>query len=199
MNTKTPPKPKWPAAEAIKVGKSIRDILSPFCEKIVIAGSLRRERSHVSDIELLFIPKLAPDPSSMMGALFGQGDAQMQDLAEIAINRLVQDGVLAKRPNANGSPVWGPLNKLAVHVESGIPIDFFTTTQEKWWVSLVIRTGGKRTNLALTMGANKIGLRLNAYGTGFTRMSDGEKIACNSEAEVFHIAGVRYTDPKYRK
>lgn len=195
MSTKT----KFPHAEAAKIAREMFERLNPFCERLKVAGSLRRERLYVSDIELLFVPKFAPDPSSMMGALFGTGEAQMNDLTQIAINRLEQDGVIRKRPNINGGTSWGPQNKLAVHVASGIPIDFFSTTPENWWVSLVIRTGGKRTNLMLTMAANRRGLRLNAYGSGFTKLASGDKIPCTSEEQVFQLAGVPFKQPRFRQ
>jgi DNA polymerase/3'-5' exonuclease PolX len=191
-------KPKVPYDKAVAVAKELRAILSPFCEQCKIVGSLRRGRKFVGDIELLFIPKLAPDPSTFFGALMGTASADMIDMAETTINRLVKDGVLAKRPNVNGSLCWGKQNKLAVHTASGIPVDFFATTQANWFVSLVIRTGGKRTNLALTMGANRRGLTLHAYGSGFGRLSDGEHIPARSEQEVFQIAGVPFVEPALR-
>lgn len=185
--------------KAEEVAIEICDKLSPFCERISIAGSLRRQKSFVGDIELLFIPKFAPDPSSLMGALFGTGQAEMIDMADTVLNRLRLDGVLRGRPNVNGSTVWGKQNKLAIHTASGIPVDFFSTTTENWWVALVIRTGGKVTNLKLTTSANRRGLTLNAYGSGFTNLRTREKIPCRSEQEVFRIAGVPYAPPERRE
>lgn len=193
------PRTKFLLDEARVVAKELYDRLLPFCERCKVVGSVRRKRSYVSDVELLFIPKRTPDPSSFMGALLGESsEIDMIDMADLTINRLVKDGVLAKRHNEKGSPCWGPLNKLAIHTASGMPVDFFATTAENWPVSLVIRTGGKRTNLQLTMGANKLGLTLNAYGSGFTRLKDGVKIPCHSEEDVFRLAGVPFKEPRYR-
>lgn len=189
---------KFRREEALQVARDIHDRLKPFCEKCVVAGSLRRLRPEVGDIEFLFIPKMAPDPSTFFGALMGE-KPEMIDMAETVINRLEKDGFLKKRANVNGSFAWGPKNKLAVHVASGIPVDFFATTAENWFVALVVRTGGKRTNLALTMGANKRGLTLHAYGDGFTRLRDGAHFSCKSESEVFALAGVPFVDPQFRK
>jgi hypothetical protein len=52
------------------------------------------------------------------------------------------------------------------------------TTRENWFVSLVIRTGSKDTNLLLTTGAQKLGRKLNAYGCGVTG-PDGTIIAAD--------------------
>ena len=41
---------------------------------------------------------------------------------------------LAKRPNVNGVFAWGEKNKLGQHVETGIPVDFFTAARETWFI-----------------------------------------------------------------
>lgn len=191
-------KPKIPRKDALEVAQAIYDRLSPFCERCKVVGSLRRGKRFVGDIEILFIPKMAPDTSTFFNALLGEGEAKLISMAETAINRLEKDGFLKKRLSETGVAAWGNFNKLAIHCESGIPVDLFSTTAERWWVSLVIRTGGKKTNLMLTMGANKKGLRLNAYGEGFTNLRTGEKIPCTSEEQVFDIAGVPFRRPEFR-
>lgn len=193
------PRPKFPRKEALEVAKELYDRIAPFCEKCKVVGSLRRGKRFVGDIEILYIPKYAPDPESFFNALLGDTAADMISMADTAINRLEQDGFLKKRTSVTGITAWGPQNKLAIHVKSGIPVDFFATTHECWWNALVIRTGGKVTNLKLTMGANKRGLRLHAYGAGFTRLATGEKINTGSEQEVFSIAGVPYARPEFRQ
>lgn len=189
-------KPKFEREAALKVAQEIYDMLSPFCERCKVAGSLRRGKRFVSDIEFLFIPKRVPDPEMLFNSMLAASD--MISLADNLLNRLERDGVLKRRVGENGSTAWGPQNKLAVHVESGIPVDFFSTTEERWPVSLVIRTGGKQTNLMLTMGANKKGLKLNAYGEGFTNLNTGERIPCLTEEDVFRIAGVPFRRPEFR-
>lgn len=191
-------KPKFPREDALKVAKAIYDRLSPFCERCKVVGSLRRGKRFVHDIEILYVPKMAPDPESFFNALFGDKAADMVSLADNLIDQLEQDGYLKKRPSMTGVTAWGKCNKLAIHAQSGIPVDFFATTPECWWNALVIRTGGKMTNLKLTMSANRKGLRLHAYGDGFTKLTTGEKIATSSEQEVFSIAGVPYARPEFR-
>jgi DNA polymerase (family 10) len=183
-------KTKWPRAVALAVAAELGDILTPFCERLEIAGSLRRGKPTVGDIELLFIPK----SESRADGLF---DTTQVNLADEVINRLLSSGVLAKRPNVNGSFAWGEKNKLAIHGPSGIPVDLFATTAANWWVSLVVRTGSKETNLELTTGAQRFGRRLNAYGSGVT-MPDGSNVAAKSEQEVFHLCGCKYREPKHR-
>lgn len=48
---------KRPYSEMIIVAEKIKDMLSPHCERIEIAGSIRRKSPMCSDIEIVAIPK----------------------------------------------------------------------------------------------------------------------------------------------
>lgn len=181
---------KFDSEDAVPVAKELIEMLRPFTEKIEIAGSLRRCRDRVSDIEILYIPRYELRQSDM----FAQ---EPVDLAGEFLGKLLRDQVLIKRPNVNGAFTWGPKNKLTVHVESGIPVDFFSSTRENWWVSLVVRTGSKETNLKLTTGAQKRGASLMAYGCG-VKWSDGTITTATSEEHVFDLCGVEYKYPNER-
>lgn len=183
-------KKKFPHAEALKVAWELQAILAPACQRIAIAGSLRRLKPMVSDIELLFVPRMSERPDGLF-------DMRIVDVCSEVVEKLLTDGIFTKRPNVNGHLTWGERNKLAVHVASGIPVDLFGTSEANWWVSLVIRTGSKETNLALTTGANKQGASLMAYGSG-VKWSDGTVTNATSERHVFEMCGVPYKEPKDR-
>ena len=183
-------KPKWDSDEAVPVARELIELLKPYCERIEIAGSLRRQKERVGDIELLFIPRFEDRQEDMF-------TTAPVNLADEKIGQLLRDGVLNKRPSVTGVYTWGSENKLALHVVSGIPVDLFSTDSERWWVALVIRTGSKETNISLTTGAQKRGARLNAYGSGVT-WSDGTQTRAESERHVFELCGVEYNEPNER-
>jgi len=183
-------KQKFDAEEAVPVALALLESLKPFCERIEIAGSLRRCKDQVGDIELLLIPKLESRQVDMF-------TSEPMDLAHEKLGLMLAHGELQKRPSVTGAFTWGPKNKLAIHTASGIPVDFFSTTLANWWVSLVVRTGSKETNLKLTMGAQARGARLNAYGSGVT-WSDGTVTEATSEQHVFEMCGVPYQEPNSR-
>lgn len=183
-------KNKFSHADALAVAEELQAILAPACHRIAIAGSLRRLKPEVGDIELLFIPRLSQRPDGLFFSRF-------VDVCSELTENLVAQGILAKRPNVNGSFTWGERNKLAVHIPSGIPVDLFGTSDANWWVSLVIRTGSKETNLALTTGANKKGASLMAYGSG-VKWSDDTVTQATSEQHVFEMCGVPYKEPQDR-
>jgi DNA polymerase (family X) len=182
---------KWPRADALRAATGIIERLTPACERIAIAGSLRRGKAEVGDIEVLFVPRTATRPDGLF-------DQRTVSVADEVIEGLLSAGYFTKRPNKDGVFTWGPANKLAIHAASGIPVDLFSCPAPNWWVSLVIRTGCKATNLRLTTGANRLNRTLNAYGFGVTDRSTGETTAATSERQVFELCGVPYLDPDRR-
>ncbi|MEI8288634.1 MAG: hypothetical protein WCH99_04125 [Verrucomicrobiota bacterium] len=186
-------KPKFPHAQAMKVAVELVNTLRPYVKEITIAGSLRRGKHFVGDIEILYVPMLTKQKVGLF-----ESDMQSVNVTDAyLINPMLRSGVIEKRPNRLGHFAWGVNNKLARHVASNIPVDFFGTTMENWFVSLVIRTGSKETNLSLTMGAQKLGRTLNAYGCGVTE-SDGTITPATSEEHVFQLCGVPYKEPQAR-
>jgi DNA polymerase (family X) len=116
-------------------------------------------------------------------------------LADELLDLWLADGTLRKRPNINGSVTWGEYNKLAVH-RSGIPVDLFATTADRWFVTLVMRTGPSESNVALAAAAKRRGMQFHAYGMLEGR--DGQSIITQSEQEVFERCGMPYREPEQR-
>ncbi|MBA7691503.1 hypothetical protein ES703_100048 [subsurface metagenome] len=163
--------------KARAIAEQLKELLKSSCERIEIAGSIRRRKPQVGDIELLCIPKY---------------DGGVDQL-DRELGAMLFLGIVGLRLNKRGIKAYGPKNKLMVHVESGIGIDIFSTTEECWWVSLVVRTGGKATNQRIATEAIKRGLRWHAYGRGFT--SPQGEIICQSERQVFETVGLLYREP----
>lgn len=168
--------------KAKAIADELVELLKPACERIVIAGSIRRRRPDVGDIELLCIPKLE----------------EGIDLLDRELGWLMLNGVFDHRRDKRGRIIYGPKNKLLFHKPSGIGVDIFSTTEECWPVALVVRTGGKNTNMEIASRAIERGMRFHAYGRGFTR-ADGSELVCHSEQDVFRAVGLRYLEPWERR
>ena len=183
---------RWHIDEANSVAARVQQQIEHYCERIEVVGSVRRGKREVGDVELLFIPKFDNRQIDMFVT-------RPIDTAHERIIALANTGFLAKRLNKEGHIAgWGTKNKLAVFVENGMPVDLFSTTADDWWVSLVIRTGGKYSNLRLTTGANILNRTLNAYGCGVTDRKTGIVTAATSERHVFELCGVPYQEPEDR-
>src|SRR5437867_3653005 len=93
-----------PAAEAVEIARDFIDALSDHCERICVAGSLRRHKPFVKDVELLFVPKFEPvierrPPEDFFSA---PPPPRLINKADIVIQSLFDAGLVAKRPNENG-------------------------------------------------------------------------------------------------
>jgi DNA polymerase/3'-5' exonuclease PolX len=190
------PKTKYPRAAALDVARAMVKALQPACSRLLIAGSLRRRKAEVGDVEVLYIPEIVPRPDP--ADLFGKPIAT--NAADAALADLLALGVIEKRENSLGRTAWGAQNKLARHVASGIPIDFFAATPENWWNLVVCRTGGAETNVAICNGAIDAGWKWNPYGHGFSRPNPERPgwlliREMHSEQEVFAWAGLDYLEP----
>lgn len=167
---------RYPYKDAMAVAEEVKSWLSPYCSKIMIAGSLRRKKPDVGDIEILCIS---------------------HGVFELEVFNLVREKKLDYRLNKKGNRTYGKQNKLLVHCASGIPLDVFSTTEENWATALVCRTGSKESNIRICMAAKKLGMKFNVYGSGFTR-ADDSKIVCHSEKEVFETVELPFKKPEER-
>ena len=164
-------KTKHPRTMALDVIRPICAELTPLCEPgyLKVAGSLRRKKEFVGDVELVFVPRAIeiPDPADLFGKL-------VPGLATDAwLDECLAVGRLEKRLSVNDRPAWGPQNKLARHTASGIGIDLFFATRDNFWTLLVCRTGPKEFNARVCMEAEKRGQRWNPY-RGFEDRLTGE-------------------------
>ena len=167
--------------KAKAIAERIKALLAPACDRIEIAGSIRRRKPDVGDIELLCIPKYVAGV----------------DQLDRELGLLALQGILRHRLNKLGRKVYGPKNKLLLHRESGIGVDIFSTDEQCWPVALVVRTGGKRTNKEIASRALERGMRFRTYGDGFDT-PDGH-ISCETEEHVFQVVGLRYLQPWERR
>jgi len=181
---------RYPQAEALAIANELMALIGPEVNRIAIAGSLRRGKKTVADIELVYIPKLRLIPD-----LFGE--PERVNTTDIFLQRLTEEGVLEKRHNVNGSLMWGPQNKLGKHARSGIPVDLFATNDECWWNYLVCRTGGAETNKQICMAAKAKGWKWHPYGNGFST-AGGIAIPVLQEDDVFRFVGLDYQLPTHR-
>lgn len=185
-------KPKFQRAAALKVAAELCRVLEPVCERLIVAGSLRRLRMEVGDVEILYIPKteIRPDPQDMFAKC-------TVNLVDESLYGLIGTGRIGYRMNNLGSAVWGAKNKLAVHLATGIPVDFFEAREANWFNYLVCRTGSAESNMRIATAAQAKGWKWNPYGAGFTD-ERGDLVRVASEEDAFARVGLPYLEPQRR-
>jgi len=184
---------KYPRADALAAAKVCVGLLKPVTERLVVAGSLRRGKADVGDVEILYIPRFEtrPNPNDMFA-----GPVQC-NLADEALYQAL-GGIITTRPNVNGSDVWGAQIKLARHAASGIPVDFFSTTVESWFNYLACRTGPAESNTRVAAAAQRKGWKWKPYSPGFLD-EHGDVVPVASERDVFEFVGLPYHEPRQRR
>jgi DNA polymerase/3'-5' exonuclease PolX len=75
----------------------------------------------------------------------------------------LKEGFISKRVGEQGGKAWGRSNKLAMHIASGIGIDFFQADNRNFWTLLVCRTGSAEMNTRICNAAIARGQTWNMY------------------------------------
>jgi len=189
-------KAKFPRAVAVAAAREVVRALEPATHRLVVAGSLRRGKAEVGDVEILYIPRREEQIATPEGELFPRRTTV--DRAADCLDALVHLGVLALRTNVLGRQMCGPRNKYYLHVESGVPVDCFATDQESWHNYLVCRTGPAAMNATIAARAIERGYKWAPYTKGFVSLRGREVVAMHSEAEVFLFVGLAPVAPEER-
>lgn len=184
-------KPRFPRRDAVRVARELCDAIEPASSRLVVAGSLRRRKPEVGDVEIVYISRSTTVPD--MGDLFQA--PMLVNSVDLVLGDLQARGVLAPRRNSRGFVTMGLRNKLMVHCASGIPVDLFATTADCWANYLVCRTGGAETNIRIARAARARGMKWIPYGPGFRILSSTLIHRVMIEADVFECAGLPYLEP----
>lgn len=158
--------------------------LAPLCERIEIAGSIRRGRALVGDIDLVILPK---------------------DRAAIRAKLVPACNVLADGPQ-NLLVDWplGRTERLQLDIffaHDGVG-DFFAREPSNWGTLLLCRTGSKEFNIWFAQQAQRAGLHWNPY-RGLTRQKglsqQSEVIAAATEDDLFKALEITPIKPEVRE
>ena len=163
---------KLPLAQ--KIAEKIVTELSPLCHQITVAGSIRRERPNVNDIDIVAIPK---DYNALR--------------ARIALNCTIEkegDQIITAR--------LANKEQLDVFIAYPTTSDLFTTKPTNWGSVLLCRTGSKEHNIKLAEKARSMGLRWKVT-QGIFR---GETLLASvTEEAIFTALDLPFVAPKDRE
>jgi hypothetical protein len=136
-----------PVRRAEQYAQQFVRLIGDACDRIEVAGSVRRQLPQVGEITVVVVPKVL-----QQGNLFGD-DLPSRDLVIETIDRLVSRGRLAVRSGDRGRKTWTATHReMAFRTDDGkmIPVDVWWTTRAHWGVQLALRTGPAALAYALT-------------------------------------------------
>jgi len=157
--------------EAEKLAEQTKAAVEAQCEQIEVAGSIRRQKTKVHDIDFVVVAK---------------SDAEWQKISD----KLKQ---LKAKPNCSGNSVI----KAFVPCQNGFfQVDFYCAKPSNFGIHLLVRTGSADHNMWLAGYAISKGMRIK-YSAGLIK--DLGVVAGETEKGVFEALGLPYPLPSERE
>ncbi len=159
--------------EAYEIGRSILkhfEALKGLYENIELAGSLRRRKETIGDIDILI-------------------SAKKENWPKLHQHFITYAGV--KEVLLSGE------TKSSVILQEGRQVDLRTVEPHQWGAALQYFTGSKEHNVRLRDIAKAIGLKLSEYG--LFKSDTEERIGGSTEEEIYELLGMEWIPPELRE
>src|SRR5215467_4925954 len=146
----------------------------PGVDKVTPAGSLRRGRETVGDLDLLITGKCCSNEKQR----------------EKVIDEILKfPGILEVL--ARGE------NKVSFRLRSGLQVDVRLLPPDSFGAALQYFTGSKSHSVSLRQRALKMGYTLSEYG--LARVDDGNTVVSKTEEEIYKTLGLDFIPPELRE
>jgi DNA polymerase (family 10) len=144
---------------------------SKLCTKAEIAGSLRRRKESIGDIDILVSSK------------------EVEKVMDLFCKFGLVDRVLARGET-----------KSSVHLSTGINADLRVVDEEVFGAALHYFTGSKEHNIHVRKIANDKGFTISEYGIyRGTAEKKGKLMASRTEEDIYKVVGLPYIEPELRE
>jgi DNA polymerase (family 10) len=158
--------------QAEKIVEHLRDY--PGVEKATPAGSLRRGRETVGDLDILVTGPACCD------------DSERQKLIDYIIKLPGLMEIIARGEN-----------KVSFRMRGGMQVDVRFLAQDSFGSAMQYFTGSKAHNVALRQRALKMGYTLSEYS--LSRLDDQSVVASKSEEDIYNALKLDYIPPEIRE
>lgn len=196
--------------EAVEIAKAFVELIEPYTDRLIVAGSLRRRLAMIGDIEIVCVPKVETLPIGFPD-MFGEQATGEVDYLDATMTMLLDKGWVTKRLDTNGSPRWGPRTKYLLF--QGARVDLFTSPADRFGWTLLLRTGPEQFCRQLVLPVrNDQGKRQLTSDrrpglmpehirakSGLIYRTSGERIETPEEADIFKLFGLDYQEPWERE
>lgn len=172
--------------KAAQVAAGFRDELEPFCERIEIAGSVRRRKPLVKDIEMVAIPKL-----EIRRNLFGEEMERVNRMEEI-FPEMRANGCVFSKNGERYKQIYSPLDELVLDL-------FIVLPPAQWGVIFTIRTGPADFSRKIVTQRSKGGLLPDDYWVANGCAANGDGVVpMPEETDFFRLLGIDFISPELR-
>src|SRR5712691_1532300 len=163
---------------AEKEAETIRAALAerPEIVRLQVAGSLRRKRETVKDIDMV---------------------ASVSDSAGVEAKRAIMD-FFTQQPTVQAITGKGDTKSSAV-MSSGIAMDLRVVSDSQFPYTLHHFSGSKEHHIPLRRRALAMGMTINDYGLFKINGDQEELVPCKDEADIYAALGMDYVEPELRE
>jgi DNA polymerase (family 10) len=140
-------------------------------KKIEVAGSIRRGKETIGDIDIL----VSCDPSDRRKVI--QGFTLLNDRKLVLAKGETKASIIIKDFNRQ--------------------VDLRVINEQEWGSALLYFTGSKEHNVYLRTIAKEKGLKINEYGV--FNIKDDRRVAGRSEEEIYRLLGYQWIPPELRE
>ena len=176
---------------ARRIASGIIRQLQPYTERIDIAGSIRRNCTVVTDIEIVCIPKRIAQTHDMFG-----NEIHDSYIRHPGFKKVVDQWVKVHGDAQNGKMMTRmiPLDYPAIP-EPSVQLDIFTATIDSWGYIMVIRTGSADYSKEIATDWRRAGY----HGDEGNLWDEGNNlIKVPTEETLFELIGRPYEPPHLR-
>lgn len=168
-----------PLKRALEIAREISELLAPVVERSKVAGSVRRQRPVVSDLEIVVAPRMQMD-------LLGSGTPEIEPIRK----KLHELGDWVK-----GGTRYVKITNVLGH--EGLSLDTFIVHPPAVWpVQLAIRTGPAELSKWAVTRMRQFGRQCE--GGRILDMRTGAEVPCESEEQFFQYAQLPFLPPRLR-
>lgn len=152
------------------------ELIKPYCLRIEVAGSVRRECNEVNDIDIVLI----------------QHPYRLEQFMQ---SQAAKDAQIEVKNNWNKDLKWGPKHKQIRF--KGVKVELWLADKLNWGLQLMIRTGSADFTPKMLAQWKTV-----SYGgcsdKGMLRTPDGRKVPVYEETNFFELCEIDWVDPKHR-
>lgn len=168
--------------KALNIAENIVRQLKPHCDRIEIAGSIRRKKPEVKDIEIVCIPK----------------QVQQTNIFQEVIGSTPSPGfieLVSSWEKVKGDPKGKYTQRI---LPDGIKLDLFMVNTDNWGLQLAIRTGSAEySHKVLASTWVKRGYKAEE-GILYKKSKPGIPVPVREERDLFLLLNLTYKEPEQR-
>lgn len=185
---------------AMVIAENLQKKIAPYCvpDRCVIAGSLRRKKKRVGDIEIVCIPTFETTKKVRVDNqrdMFSKPKCKVFKTNSV-VGHIERDGICDTSDSRDYTIIKGG-NRYHQVLYCGMQCDIFMTNRKQWGRMLAIRTGPAGYSIKLASRCNELGYK-GHNGELVSLDGNRTKPSFPTEKSFYEFLGWDYPEPENR-